>query len=399
MKTLSPHERNALECEILGRIIQRKDLLNSASITEDDFKSGLNKKLFRAIEDTPNVSLAILANDFDIIDIKYLFETSYIPTVFDFMSAYNFLKEDNTRHSINRATEQCGDSLEYLDFIDTLKAIQTPLNMESFDEHIEKYGKEHEEIAERLRSGQSAGLLIGWNKFNEYISLFGGDYAVLGGRTSIGKTTFSLNMAIEAAMMGEKVAFISLEMPRKHIFDKICACLAREEIYKYKYAKKPFENSKAILEQLEGNLDFFYLPACTTVNIRQILSKKKFDLVVVDYLQLLKDKGSNETENLRLGKISGNLKLTAGEFKCVVLVTAQLNRESEKQNREPRLSDLRDSGCIEQDADIVMLLHRENRECIDSKLIIAKNRVGKTGNVEFLFNPEWGYFKENNEIS
>jgi replicative DNA helicase len=396
MQTLNPYQRSALEGEVLGRICQRPDLLSSHPLTVDDFADGRNKKIFQYIEAGGTVSLSDMAQKFKLDDIKHLFETDYIPTLYDFTSAYKLLHEDNMRQALITATAQCGDSMELFNYIESFRSANKVVGYESFSEHVAKYAQEQQKIKDRQEKGLGIGLIIGWNKFNRLVPLCPSEYAVLGARTSIGKSAFSLNIAVEAAMLGQRVAFISLEMPRKPVFDRVKSILDKEPIYKSKYAKNSIHNYTETLNQLGDNFDFFYFPSCTTGHVRQVMNSRKYDLIVVDYLQLLKDgsSGRSDTENLRLGRISGALKQMAGEFKCVVLAAAQLNRESEKQSREPRLSDLRDSGTIEQDADVVMLLHRDNRDSVEAKLIIAKNRTGAVGSVDFVFNPEWAYFME-----
>jgi replicative DNA helicase len=123
------------------------------------------------------------------------------------------------------------------------------------------------------------------------------------------------------------------------------------------------------------------------------------DVVVVDYLQLLGDDlKKGETENNRISRISRNLKKLAISKNCAVVALAQLNRLSEKDKRVPILSDIRDSGSIEQDADSVILLHRESREDVEMSARVAKNRNGETGELSYIFDLKIGDLRETDSI-
>lgn len=402
MKTLAHHHRTQLETEIIKMIITNPDLMNKTNLLTSDFGTPLLGQIYTAISDLrfkgKVVSLVNLSETVNASDIAFLFTQGDYFTVspLDFVAACNELKEDVMRNAINRQAEQSGSSLDFYDWIDAQRKINTVYSIESFKSQFEKYTEEFKEIKHRQNQGIAVGLLTGYNRFNEKVGLSNCDFCVIGGRTSMGKTTFALNVAIEAAAFGEKVLFISLEMPRKQIFDKICARLMKQPTSDFKFGKANLEHCKNELQVIADNFNFVFAPDCKTTDIQSMAAMlPDVKLIIVDYLQLLKDpQTKGETENNRLGRISGKLKMIAGLSKCVVMTPAQLNRGNEKEEREPRLSDLRDSGCIEQDADQVLLLHRANRESVTAKLIIAKNRHGSLGTIEYDFNPVWGWFSE-----
>ena len=403
MKTLHHSERTQLEKEILGCILSRPELFDSFELRSRDFSTPLNLRIFDFIcnlkaQGKPIEYLSFL-NDFSHLEVANLFSNEYVEPK-NYTLACEKLREDCLRIAINQKTEQCGNSLEFFQSMDVMKQVNTIGTLQDFEEQIEEYGKEYEKIQERQKKGLGVGLLNSWKQFSKKVSLIPGDYCILGARPSIGKTSFALNMAIDAALLGQKVLFISAEMSQKHIFDKIAATLSMKPAWGFKFAKHPVGDVKALLRALRGNFQFIYLPVCTTGLITQIMKKAgKLDCVFIDYLQLLKDQPyKNDTENLRIGRISGVLKALGGTNECVMVIAAQLSRDNEKQKRKPMLSDLRDSGAIEQDADVVMLLHRDTRETPETELIVAKQRTGETCTINFLFNPEWNYFKENNEI-
>jgi len=404
MQILESHHREQLEREILGFLIRRKDLFDVFELSLKDFISGFHRGVYAEMLNLKtlgkNISIVNLSVKFKIQEIAWMFDDYYrFDALPDYKDACMRLREDTLRREILKGTELNNNSVDFMAWVDELRGLPSTDHIPSFQQQLDKYKKLQDEIKENAIHGNSVGLLTYWQRFNEKVGAQRGDYLVCGARTSIGKTTFSLNLAVEAAALGQKVLFISLEQPEKQILDKVCAKLTKRPIWKFKYAKAQLGEAMREMSVIQENFNCVFLPRCTSSMVQSIARRERPDVIVVDYLQLLKDESlRGETENNRLGKISGNLKAIAGENNLIMIVPAQLNRDSEKQKREPYLSDLRDSGCIEQDADVVMLLHRKNRSSVDAQLIIAKNRNGSTGKIYFNFNPEWGYFEEDTDI-
>lgn len=410
MKNLSDQKRKALEVEIVSSIITRVEFLDCFDLTEADFTHYENKLIFNKIlelRSVENMGINIatislgLPEDLSLMPyIEHINSSFGYPghTIKSFIELCKILREDTRRMQLQKNFSSSNTSDEFLDLIPDLA--QNPLaNFLPFSKQVENYKATLLDRIERAKNGTSIGVATGWKHYDQKVSMIPGDYVVVGARTSIGKTTFALNIAIEAAGLGQKVLFISMEMTEESIFDKISARLSQVPVWKFAKGlinEGSVENSLREIEAIQENITLVYMPECTTVQV-QTLAKKNpdLDLIVIDYLQLMKDTPrKNETENLRLGRISGALKALAGTQKCVVLVPAQLNRESEKNKREPYLSDLRDSGCIEQDADKVILLHRKDRQSTQTKLILAKNRTGETGEILFRLHPEYSFFEE-----
>lgn len=401
MKTLESHYRKQLEKEILTALCSRPEYLLNFEFWLSDFTDHSNKKIFEAMkqlrEINQPISLVTLSGSLEMSEISGLFTDE----IFDLQSPKNFieaakkLREDTIRHLLFQKVEQCGDSYEFMQFVETLRNAGIAYSVQTFEKEFEGYEEEYRRVQQLQAKGESIGILTEWPEFNKKIALMPHDFIVVGARTSVGKTAFALNLAIQAAIYGQKVLFISMEMSRQSIFDRIFANLIKQDSWKLKYGKANIEFLRQEMAAIKDKFFFVYAPTATTELVANLASKSHFDLVVVDYLQLLKDKSNkSENESLRLGRVSSALKAIAGQQKCVVLSPAQLNRESEKGKREPNLSDLRDSGCIEQDADTVLLLHRENRESVEAKLIIAKNRNGALGDLYFAYSPSQNIFKE-----
>ena len=216
-----------------------------------------------------------------------------------------------------------------------------------------------------------------------------GDLILIGARPSVGKTSLALSIAYNAAKKNKSVLFFSIEMDALDIYDRLlaftlnvrCSDIITGEINKeklkigYKRMKKlPLSIAELAKATSEEVIDV----------VKEHLITHKIDLIVVDYLQFLRDKlDKNGTENQRVGQISKNLKLLARITNLPVISPVQLTRNAD--GKSPQLKDLRDSGNLEADADIVFLLHRlQDQEKRDrAELHIAKNRKGET-NIMYL---------------
>ena len=224
---------------------------------------------------------------------------------------------------------------------------------------------------------------------------------ILGARPGLGKTALSLNISLYAAASGHGCAFFSLEMSEqelvnrylssyseKKLLDIQTGCLSGEDFSSVKEGASTIKKLPIYIDQKS-----FTLPDIRR-EVRRHKREHGIHLVVVDYLQLIVSKGSDRKVNryLEVSEISRGLKLLAKEFDVTVLCLSQLSRESEKrQGKAPQLSDLRDSGSIEQDADIVMLLSRIGNK---SSLHVAKNRHGHTGVIKLYFEGSIVKFKD-----
>lgn len=403
MKKLETQFRNALEREVLTQILSRPDLLNHFEFWVSDFEDPMHRDVWLAVKHLKEINQTInLINLHDAIedkgilmsDVSSMFTSDFFQ-VPDFTEAAKKLREDTIRNLLFRKINDCGDSYEYLKFTDSLRDAGIAYSIQSFEKEFEGYEEEYLRVRQLQEAGESVGILTEWKEFNRKVSLMPNDFVVVGARTSIGKTAFALNLAIQAAANKQKVLFVSMEMGRQSIFDRLFANLIQRNSWDFKLAKVNLELMKQEMAAIKDHFFFVHAPTATTDLVANLASKSKFDLVIVDYLQLLKDRSTKgETENLRLGRISSALKMIAGQRKCVVVSPAQLNRDSEKAKREPTLADLRDSGCIEQDADTVLLLHRDDRESAKARVIIAKNRNGSVGFVNFAYLPSLNKFTE-----
>jgi replicative DNA helicase len=234
--------------------------------------------------------------------------------------------------------------------------------------------------------------------------LHGGELVLMGARPSMGKTAIAMNIVQHAGIAaGKKVAVFSLEMPREQIMMRMLCAEARVDMQMVRQgnlqdaewvrlaqAIEPLARAPIYLDDTSG-----ITPTQLRSRCRRLMMEQGLDLIVVDYLQLMSvDKRSENRQN-EVSEISRALKGVAQELKVPLLACAQLSRAgAQRADKRPILSDLRDSGAIEQDADVVMFLHREEyydpaTEKKDmAEVIVAKQRNGPVGNIELIYRKE-----------
>ena len=228
-----------------------------------------------------------------------------------------------------------------------------------------------------------------------------GDLVILAARPSIGKTAFAVNIADHVAKEKKSVAFFSLEMPARQIGLRILSSRTRIPVSEMRGGELSSDYLDRIASSMAGVHDQRLMiddkPAVTVAYIRskarQLKRKHGLDLIVIDYIGLMTGRGDNRTQEL--GAISRGLKALAKELQTPVIALAQLNRGLEQRSdKRPMLSDLRDSGEIEQDADIVLMLHRDEYYDNNSQMkgvaecLIRKQRNGALGDVLLTYRGE-----------
>ena len=251
------------------------------------------------------------------------------------------------------------------------------------------------------------GLGTGLREFDEITSgLQPGQVIIMAARPGMGKTSLVVSMMVNIIKADRRtvIAFFSLEMSKEEIAFKFLSNASKIDSYRLKIGRL-YEKDWPILalasDMITESKLYIDDTGCISVNqirasSRRLRSKeKKLDLIVVDYLQLMKGPGSQNRER-EISEISRSLKELSKELSVPIIALSQLNRQLEsRQDKRPNLSDLRESGSIEQDADLVCFIHREeyynkNREGDEennvAELIIAKNRAGPTGKINLIWN-------------
>ena len=227
---------------------------------------------------------------------------------------------------------------------------------------------------------------------------------VVGARPGTGKTAFLAQIATQAALKGRYVALFSFEMSDAELLRRTLCSVAGVDQHKLRLNRCMLSEREGLVRALntlnDTELKICYDLPPTVSAVRSVCRRRRaegrLDLVLVDYLQLLKVPGGRENRNQEISEISRDLKLLALELQVPVVVAAQLNRLPETENRRPVLSDLRDSGAIEQDADIVIMLHRptDPLKSGEAEVLVRKHRNGPVGAVILRFNAPACRFEE-----
>lgn len=270
------------------------------------------------------------------------------------------------------------------------------------------------DIHERFdNGGRIAGLPTGFADIDEKTcGLNGGDLVIVAGRPSMGKTAFALNIAENVAVHeGKPVAVFSMEMSKKQLTERSIASLggiSMSAIRSGKLVDDDFGRMSAAIGRLHKAPLYIVDTAALTITqmrsrARRMARKDGLSLIVVDYIQLARgDSASTKNGNREqeVSSISRGLKALAKEFDCPVIALSQLNRKvDDRTDKRPMMSDLRDSGAIEQDADVILMMYREDYYKPDTpdagiaEVIIGKQRMGETGTVPLLFQGQFSRFR------
>ena len=264
-------------------------------------------------------------------------------------------------------------------------------------------------------TNQHRGIPTGYDKLDNALSgLHPSDLIILAARPSVGKTALALDIARRSSLKhGTAVGIFSLEMSISQLIERFLSTEAHLDAWRMRTGKMQSKDDFSALNEAADRLRSLPIyiddrSSMSTLNIRSTARRMKREhdikLLIVDYLQLVTPYETRRTDSLvqHITEVSRTLKQIARELAIPVLALSQLSRDIEKRAGKPRLSDLRDSGSIEQDADIVMFLHRktdqmyegDERASIPTDLLIEKHRNGPTGRVALQFDKKYATFVE-----
>ncbi len=304
------------------------------------------------------------------------------------------------------------DTKEVVDRAEKMLLDVTNRDVHKNEQSLEEImGELYEELGDLASNNdQPLGVLTGFPRIDEcLLGLRPGQMVVIGARPGVGKTSFALNLATNAAVAGASVALFSLEMSKVEIAQRLLAAWSRVGLQEIRSARIRNEQWPQILEATNdlSQLDIMIddTPGTTVTEIRakarRILRGKERGIVIVDYLQLISAPSGVRRADSRateVSEMSRGIKIMAKDLGVPVVALSQLNRTVENRTgKRPQLSDLRESGSIEQDADIVALLDRSMNEdeaaredrpdMNETTFIIAKNRSGALADVPLTFLP------------
>ncbi|HBB66766.1 MAG: replicative DNA helicase [Elusimicrobia bacterium GWA2_56_46] len=440
-----PHSIEA-EMAVLGAMLIEKDVISTVTeiIQAKHFYSEIHRRIFESITD--------LYNRNQPVDIVTLSDELKKNNKLEELGGQKYLSDLMEKVSTAAHTQAYAQLVKEKALLRELIRVSTSVIEKSFDnsdevENILDYAQEQiievaqtstdhgfssaqdlaHEVLERLEKAHGeksnvTGVPTGFTRFDDMTSgLQKSDLIILAARPSQGKTAMALNMAYHAAVDDTSkpqvpVAIFSLEMDKHAIFQRMLCSAAGADLGKVRKGYFPRE-VWTDLTRFSGKLAAAPLwiddtPGLNILDIRARTRKlqsqlknqnKTLGLIIIDYLQLIRGTGRLESRQQEVSEISRLLKDLARSLKVPVLALSQLNRRSEDKGREgnrPQLSDLRESGSLEQDADVVALIHRPeyyNREDPTLKnkasIILAKQRNGPVGEVELYFRPELTRFE------
>ena len=262
--------------------------------------------------------------------------------------------------------------------------------------------------------GITRGIPTGFTDLDNYLAGFQkSDLVILAARPSLGKTTLALDFARHTAVKNKRpVAVFSIEMSKEQLVDRIICSQAGVDLWKMRTGKLSGEGPDNDFQKIQHALDELSVapifiddtPSPTIMQIRtmarRLQAEHNIGLIMIDYLQMIQPRNPSDSPVQQMTEISRNLKALARELNLPILALSQLNRAVENRSPAiPKLSDLRDSGAIEQDADVVLFIYREDKDRRDSEkkniaeIIIAKHRNGPIGKIELFFNESQVSFK------
>lgn len=428
------------EMSVLGVAFLNKNALVKIceDLYSDMFYSEANKKLFEAIKRCYDakipVDITTVKEELDKKkDLSAVGGIEYITEVIDSVATaanldyYIKIVKDKAliRNLIDTATDIVTDAYEEDEDVTGLldeaekKILNVVKERQTSDFiHIKDAIAVAQQNLEDLSQNKTdiTGIPTGFYDLDKATSgLHAGEMIIIAARPGMGKTAFALNIAVNAAMSTKKaVAVFNLEMPAEQLVNRMRSAVGQVDSYKIRTGQMQHEDWKRINEansQLsETNIQIVDDASITAAEIkakcRTLANKEEgLGLVVIDYLQLVTSGGKRpESRQQEVSDISRSLKTMAMELKVPVIALAQLSRNAEKrENNQPMLADLRESGSIEQDADMVLFINRNDyykaKEQLDRDknvpvdIIIAKHRKGSTGKFQLLFELNMSNFR------
>ncbi len=384
-----------IEKAILYYVIFAKEQFE---LSEEDFVSLKNKEIIRAINE-----LRLRKEDISILAIQSRINgkpgevLNYLATLGDYTymldpeKAYSMLKDYTKKRQIFRIAQQIQTSIAneenpnmYIEqIIQNLQKIEFQNKEdESFTKQI---CKTIESIEKNINKEKDYSYYTGFFDLDSMTDgLHPGELTVIGARPGVGKTTFALQILERIASKGRNTAYVSLEMSDEQLIQKILS--KRTRINSRKIRNGDLTEDQ-IIELTNACMEASSLPVSilTKVNTiqqieleaRRMKNKNKLDLLVIDYLQLVRNAGNFKNREQEVADISRTLKLLSLELEIPIIALCQLNRNASK--NEPTLADIRESGAIEQDADNVIFLYIDNPENDIITVDLQKQRSGNTG--------------------
>lgn len=393
------------EDAVIGSILLDNSVLDHLTLTVEDFHKTTSRQYFQTMQEmrqqgTPIDSLT-LSRKFPGKESEIFNLTSAVPTsaAVDFYA--DQVTEDSTKRKIvelaQELLQQAGSS-EPDALIGTIKKAVENLTVGSGD--VVELTSIFDEVLEEL-AAPSKMIKTPYDKLNNLVGGYrSGAVYIVAARPGVGKTMFALQNAFDLAKQGG-VMFFSMEMSKGELVKRLISAEAKvlaETISHGELNNKEWESVAKSRSSFNRDLIIDDRPNASINRVRSAYRKasrsKQINAIVIDYLGLMQDTKGGRNRYEKVTNISNDLKQLARELNIPIIALHQLNREVESRtDPRPTLADLRDSGAIEQDADVVMLLHRptvaDGKMGNELMLWVAKNRHGKQGGVKFFVNDRY----------
>ncbi|MDA8596948.1 replicative DNA helicase [Candidatus Pacebacteria bacterium] len=417
------------EKALLGAIILKPDVMHdiSVSVYPESFYADKHRQIYQAI-----MEIFMKGDPIDMLSLTTRLKTNnqlervggpvYITELIEQVPAAgnaHYYSEQVQSKSVLRGLIHAADDIAEMAFADpenideTLDQAEKKVYNVTNNTSTQKFktiGSSLTEAWERFEhlsanQDEKRGVPTGFQSIDNILAgLQKSDLIILAARPSMGKTTFALDLARNAAVQyGASVGIFSLEMSDQQLVDRMLAAEAGVDSWKLRTGKlnsdqefEAVQNAMAKLSEAPIHIDD--QPGTNILKMRSSARRLKnehgLDLLIVDYLQLMSPTATKASDSMvqQVTEISRSLKILARELDVPVLALSQLSRAVEQRGGKPRLSDLRDSGSIEQDADVVMFIHREDKINKESErpniaeIMVEKHRNGPVGSAELYFD-------------
>lgn len=425
MKT-PPHNLESEQCVIGSIIMEEETMVPVAEILDiEDFYIDAHKVIYESMLELNNerkpIDMVTVSNRLkekgyldQVGGVTYLTSiTNMIPTTSNVKVYAEIVKKNSTLRKLIKASNDI-ISMGY-EASHSLDDILNVAEKKIFDISQDRMSEDFKPISEVLTSvtamiedvyskgSDLTGLDTGFIDLNKKLGGFHkSDLILIAARPGMGKTAFALNLVANAAIRSKaSVAVFSLEMSKEQLVQRLLSSqsnVALDSISKGKIADDEWKKLTDAMTILSSS--GIFIDDTPGIKVSEIRSKcrklkmeKGLDMIMIDYLQLMEADGRADNRQQEVSKISRSLKILAKEMNCPVVALSQLSRNTESgKDHMPKLSDLRDSGAIEQDADIVMFIYRdeyytkmETKKKDLAEIIIAKNRHGEISNIELVW--------------
>ena len=434
---IPPHNAEA-EQTVLGSILIDKNAITRVAdlLAPSDFYSPAHEKIYEVIlglyEKRQPIDALSLTNRLKELELLkqvggsgYLADlTSQVTTASHVEHYARLVKEKRILRELIRASGEISENAfapakEFEEMMDEIEQKILSISQKSMPQNFVPIKEELKTAYERIEKlhahdGALRGVPTGFTGLDNLLSgLQRSDFVVLGARPSLGKTSLALDIARHAALHANvPIGLFSLEMAREQVIDRLISMESGVPLWKLRTGRikneMDFQLIQGALDRLSKAPIFIDDSASPTIlqmrsMARRLQIEHGLGLLIVDYLQLIVPRRNSDNMVAQVTEISRGLKALARELNVPVLTLSQLSRATDQRDdKVPKLHDLRDSGAIEQDADVVMFIYRDRNKPPEeqnlSQIIVAKHRNGPLGTVNLLFDQERASFRNIDKI-